>query len=250
MFQRQELNDNFSWYHSGQINAPQMSASADSNGQLLQVLDAVLCDGFNSQIPIDIRADNNQIRLSFGTSHGFLKRSLVQISGANDVKLNGKHRVIDVIDNDIVIYVENVSNINGDIMVKVAPLDWENMFGTNDKLRRAYRSKNNNSTKTVLYLDMGYPANHGYADNSIKRAMLSLCEDMNVLGEQINSYTDEYNDYANNPNGSLFWHQARQSYHYHTLDENHVGKWVIIGNQDYFFFLLIGLLPIIRLNIA
>lgn len=231
MFAFQNLNDNFSWYHAGQVNAPQIIDNNDSNGQLLQVLDAVLSNGFNSQMPIEVVAKDEQVVFKFGTEHGFLKRSLISVSGAVDSKLNGNHRVIDVVGNDVVIHVGGTVNPNGDIVVKVAPLGWENMFGSDDKLRRAYRSKNPNSTRTVLFLDMGYPENHGYhPTHPAKRAMVSACEDMKVLGQPINAYTDE---------NTLYWHQYRSYSKNDIMQETDSAKnWVVFGNKDYFFVLL------------
>lgn len=228
----------FTLMHSGQPNAPQMTGAAGSEGQMLQLLDNCLIDGFNQQTASSASQADGVVTISFGTSHGFIERQRIIVSGATDTALNGNHRVLKVLGSDIVIDAVGVTVLTGAIKVKVAPLGWESVFGNTNPLKRAYRSANAASTQTVLYLDMSLPAGHGYnATNPAKRAMVSICEDMTTLGVQINSYTDTVNDYAKNPNGSLFWYQAKLSSKTSSVTSTINATWVVVGNSDYFYFL-------------
>lgn len=232
------MSDRITWMHSGQIGAPQMNGAAGSNGQMLQVLDACLIDGFNPQTVTTITKTTATVTLTFGVSHGYVERQVITIAGATDAALNGKHRVINLTTNTITIDAAGVAVTTGTITTKIAPLGFESIFGSTDSLKRAYRSVNTQSTQTVLYLDMELPTGNGYhATNPAKRAMVSLCEDMTTLGTQINSYTDVRNDYATNPNGSLFWHQARNRSKSTAVTTAKNSAWVVIGNGDYFYFL-------------
>ncbi|AAZ18872.1 hypothetical protein Psyc_1019 [Psychrobacter arcticus 273-4] len=240
---RPAIGDGATWACSTQFGAPQMAGNAGSNGQMLQVLDAILVNGFNSQVStgIELLLDGF-VKIKFGTAVGYQKRQKLLISGADDSNLNGEHIITQVIGNDFVIKAPAVTVTTGTITTKVAPLGWESIFGSLDPLKRAYRSKNPNTTQSVLYLDMTIPANSGYdATNPPKRAMVSICKDMVELGVQIGSYTDGTNDYATNPNGSLFWRQKHSGSSSGTagiVTTSKPSPWTIVGNGDYFYFMV------------
>lgn len=232
------MSDRVTYMHSGQLGAPQMNGAPGSNGQMLQVLDACLVDGFNSQTVTTATKTATSVTLTFGTSHGYVERQLINVSGATDAGLNGNHKVISLTTNTITINAVGVGVTTGSITTKITPLGFESIFGSVAPLKRAYRSKDAQSTKTVLYLDMNLPAGNGYhATNPSKRAMVSLCEDMTTLGVQINSYTDTRNSYDSNPNGSLFWHQAKGRSKAASVTTATNSKWVVIGNGSFFYFL-------------
>lgn len=235
----QIIGDDWSWFSAGQRGAPQMNGAPGSEGQILQVLDAVLDEngGFNVQTVSSVVIDVNKVTLKFGTNTGYLKSQFISITGADDVLLNGKHKIRNVIGNDIILNIEGISQTTGIIKTKVAPLGWESIFGKTNALKRAYRSKDVDSTKTVIYLDCALPSGHGYhATNPAKRAAISLCENMTELGVQLNSYTDKKNDYANNPNGSLFWYQARSRSKTNAVTFTKNIPWVCFGNSKFLIF--------------
>jgi len=229
-------DSNFTWMNAEQIGAPQMNGASNSNGQLLQVLDACLVDGFNSKTVVSISKTSTTVTLGYGVTHGYVMGQLVEVSGANDATLNGKHKIIASTIDTITISASGVSQTTGVINTKVAPLGFESIFGSADPLKRAYRSKTVSTTRTVIYLDMTLPAGHGYnSTNPVKRATISLCEDMQSLGVQINSYTDAKNNFASNPNGSLFWYQCRNRRKTDAVSTSINSKWVIAGNSEYFY---------------
>ena len=232
------MSDRITWMHSGQVGAPQMGGVEGSNGQMLQVLDACLINGFNTQTATTVSKTETTVKLTFGVSHGYVERQLLLIAGATDAKLNGKHRVIAVTENTVTIDAVGVGSITGTITSKIAPLGFESIFGSTDPLKRAYRSKNVQTTRTVLYLDMSLPTSHGYnSTNPAKRAMVDMCENMTTLGVQINSYTSSFNDKPTVQNGKMFWYQARNNTKNGAVNAGTNLKWVLFGNGDYFYFL-------------
>lgn len=226
----------FTWMHSGQMGAPQMSGASGSNGQMLQVLDACLINGFNQQTATIVTKTETAVTLTFGVSHGYELLQIIAVSGATDAALNGQHRVIAKTANTVTIDAVGVAVTTGTIATKLAPLGWQSIFGSADPLKRAYRSQDTQSSQTVLYLDMTIPAGSGYdASNPAKRAMVSLCENMTTLGVQINSYTDEKNRYDINANGRLFWYQSRGQFKNVPVSETASQPWVVVGNGKIFY---------------
>lgn len=238
MFVRQPIGDNFTWMHSGQAGAQQATGENSSNGDMLKILDDCLVNGFNPQNVVSVLIEAGTVTLDFGfINHGYELRQRITVSGADDVALNGSHRIVALTPRTITINVLGVAQTTGVITTKVSPLGWESIFGATDPLKRAYRSLNPNSTQTVLYLDMSLPTGHGYnSSNPVKRAMVSMCADMQVLGEQMGSYTDVTNNYSSNPNGSLFWYQCRDSSKTTSTSNSEAAPWVVVGNGDVFYF--------------
>lgn len=208
---------------SEQLNAPIMQ---DVNGQLLGVLDACLINGFNEQ-SVAHYADGV---MTFGGVHGYIKNQYITVS---DSTSKGNYKIKDVSDNQVILYDKPI--LQGQITTKITPLGWESIFGDDDPLRRAYRSKNDKSSKTVLFLDMTYPANHGYhATNPARRAMVTMCEDMVVLGEPINDYTATINSKPTNPSGMLLINQARNYNKTDRVVRNTPSSWVLCGTDKMF----------------
>lgn len=236
---RKVIGDGATWATHKQVGAPQMSSTVGSNGQLLQVLDAVLVDGFNTQTSTGVELlTDGFLKIKFGTFVDYRKRQKLLISGANDANLNGEYIITQVVGNDVVIKAPDVTVFTGAIKAKVAPLGWESVFGNANPLKRAYRSKNPLSNKRILYLDMTLPSGHGYdASKPAHRAMVSICDDMAEVGVKVNSYTDIINNYEANINGSLFWYQARGEMKTAAITTASIIEWTIVGNDSYFYLM-------------
>lgn len=224
--------------HAGQLGAPQMNGAAGSNGQMLQVLDACLINGFNPQTVTTATKTATSATLTFGVSHGYEVGQLILVSGATDAALNGNHRIISKATNTVTIDAVGVAVTTGTITTKVAPLGWQSIFGTTDPLKRAYRSNSMQSSKTVLYLDMSLPTSHGYnTTNPAKRAMVDMCENMTTLGTQINSYTSAFNNRPTIRNGKMFWYQCRGTTKTEAVSVAQNRSWIVVGNDKFFFLL-------------
>lgn len=227
----------FTWMHSGQKNAPQMDGSKLSEGQILNVLDAALVDGFNSLTSLSATTDSSTVTLEFGVEHGFEIKQLLTISGATDAKLNGRHRVVRKTLTGVTVSAVGVTDAtSGTVVVKVAPLGFQSIFGNTTPLKRAYRSENTQSTRTVLFLDASLPTGAGYnTTNPAKRLMVSLCQDMQTIGVEINSYTAAFNKKPTVKNGNMFWYQSRPSTKLEAATSSEFRSWVIVGNGDVFY---------------
>lgn len=229
--------DDFNWFHSGQAGAPQMNGAPNSEGQLLQLLDACLLNGVNQKSVASIAVVGSTITLTYSTPHGYLKRQRITVSGATDPELNGSHRIQSMTESDVILSVEGVSSNGGTITTIATPLGWESIFGTTEPLKRAYRSQDMQSTKTVLFLDMTLPNNHGYnASNPVKRAMVTACQDMTTLGVPIDDYTVTINNRPTATNGSLFWYQKRGSSKSSAVTTTTNNSWVLLGDSRFFIF--------------
>ena len=231
------MDNRVTWMHSGQIGAPQMNGAAGSNGQMLQVLDSCLIDGFNPQTVTSTTKTATTVTLTYGVSHGYELSQIIEVSGATDTALNGNHRIIGKSTNTLTIDAVGVAITTGAIATKVSPLGWESIFGATTPLKRAYRSNNMQSSKTVLYLDMTIPESSGYnGANPVKRAMVDLCENMSTLGAQINSYTSTFNNRPTLRNGKMFWYQCRGYDRPTAVNEPTNREWVVVGNDKMFYF--------------
>lgn len=230
---------NVTWFSSAQSSMPSIN-STDENG-IIKILDACLVNGGIERTVLSVTIDGNNVTLDFGSGHGFNLYQIIYISGADDTLINGNHKVIDMTNNTATIEVVGALVDTGAVRAKIAPLGYESIFGTTDPLKRAYRSLAASSAKRVLYLDMSYPAGTDYNSTSpSRRAMVDVCEDMQELGVQINSYTGAINNKPTNKNGSLLWYQSRTLASYQAVD-SFSSPWLVIGNGD-FFYLCIGFL--------
>lgn len=224
---------NVTWFSSAQSGMPKINHK-DPDG-IIKILDACLVKGGIEKNVLTATISDNNVILDFGVGHGFNLYQNIYITGADDSLLNGTHKVVSSTNNTATIAVVGALVGSGAIKARIAPLGYESIFGVTDPLKRAYRSLASSSSKQVLYLDMGYPASAGYNSTSpARRAMISVCEDMQQIGVQINSYTDLINDNPANPNGSLFWYQSRGATKTTAIDSGEV-PWKVIGNGDFFY---------------
>lgn len=226
------------YFTSEQLDAPQMRGQV--NGDLLSVLDACLLTGWGSKQALSAELLDGVITITFGVSHGFLDKQLINVTGFTDDSLNGVYRATFVAPDILTIKTPSALSAEGVLTVKLAPLGWESIFGSEDPLKRAYRSTAAKPNNRVLFLDMSYPASNPYSSTSpATRAMVSVCEDMQVLGVPLGDMTSSINNVAAYPNGSLFWYQKRNggtSATPVTAIPTTRSQWRLVGNGDVFYF--------------
>lgn len=244
---RQPINDGFTWMHSGQTGARYIGGnSSTDNGQLLLALDDCLVNGFNSQTVLDIVPNPSSVTINYSSAHGYVERQLLDIRGADDARLNGRHRVLSVKPTSIVVSVAGVVTTSGVITTKIAPLDFESLPVGGNPLRRAYRSKNLSGTRAILRLDMQLPSGHGY-DSSFPamRASINICSSLSATGDAVSSYIEPVK-IAGNPNpsgvmsinGSYFWYQSKGRTKTAILENKNPSSWVVVGTGDYFYIFM------------
>lgn len=226
------------YFTSEQLDAPQMRGRV--NGDLLSVLDACLLTGWGSKQALSADLLDGVMTITFSTPHGFLDKQLINVTGFTDDSLNGVYRATFVAPNVLTIKTPSALSAEGVLTVKLEPLGWESIFGSEDTLKRAYRSTAAKPNNRVLFLDMSYPADNPYhSTNPATRAMVSVCEDMQILGVPLGDMTSEINNVAAYPNGSLFWYQKRNSGTTTTpitAIPTTRSQWRLVGNGDVFYF--------------
>lgn len=221
------------WISSSQTDAPVLDAT-DPSG-LLKVLDFCLLNGGAVKSVSSTVINENEVTFTFSSGHNLSLYQMVVVSGADAPQINGKHKIIASTATTITIVAVGALVDTGTITVKLASLGYESIFDTTDLTKRAYRSLSPTSSKKVLYLDMSYPdASNYHATLPARRAMVSVCEDMQSLGVQINSLTSAINNKPTNKNGKLFWYQARSNSRTSAIDSYPL-PWVVIGNGDFFY---------------
>lgn len=232
------LPSGLNFFSSSDLGVPKMKGL--SNGDLLKVLDFCLIDGTPPTSVLSVVAEIDALKLNYSFGHGYKKGQIILVAGATNPQLNGKHRVSAADGSSVTLNVSGVIEETGVITTQLASLGWDSLFGDTTPLKRAYRSKSAQSAKRVLFLDMTIPAvGNGYhATKPPNRASLSVCADMQVIGVEIDSLTSSKNNFATNPNGSLFWHQKRHFVQSLEVSNSNT-TWVVVGNED-FFFIMIG----------
>lgn len=226
-----------SYFSSSQAGAPQIDAT-DPSG-LLKILDFCLITGGVDKSVVSVEIESNNVTLGYGLGHDYRLNQVILVTGANDANINGLKKITALTSNTVTFVAVGALNNQGSITTKLAPLGWESIFGKTDPLKRAYRSRSQKNAKRVLYLDMGYPASAGYhASSPARRAMVSVCDDMQVLGTQINSLTDTFNNKPSDPNGNLFWYQARDLQKTAAVTTTKKLTWKVVGNKDFFYLLV------------
>lgn len=129
-----------------------------NNGDLVNLLDAVLCDGFNLKSVDSITRVGDVVTVQIAAGHPYVVNQIVAVAGADQADYNGEQQVLSITANSFTYSVGTATPATpatGVITAKVAPLGFEKAFsGTN---RRAYRSKNTNSNRPYFYIDNGIP---------------------------------------------------------------------------------------------
>lgn len=220
---------NNKWFSSAQLGSIEMNG-ADKDG-IIKVLDSCLVSGYGLKSPISVTKDGNNLILNYGVAHNYLSNQVLLIEGADDPLLNGEHRIISLTNNTLTISVVGVLSTAGSISTKLAPLNWESIFGSTDPTRRAYRSRRTTSSKRVIFVDMSNPDS---THKSIK-ASISIYGDMQQIGVGINNLTADLNTAA--VAGSLFWYQKRGTSTGEPV-RNTVSPWVLVGNDTHFYIMI------------
>lgn len=228
---------------SFQLNAPQMPTNTTSDGQMLSVLDAALLTGCCPNTVASVEIVGETVKLTFGVLHGYMLHQFLVLAGATSPLLNGKHRITAVTETTVSIAKGAITDISGTITTLIAPLGWESLFGTADPLKRAYRSKDATSTKTVLYLDCSFksPKTEYVASGTrFKRAAVVVCKNMTTLGVAIEPYTPPIVSTPTNiRDGQFHWMQAVEyTPNYELNGWGYPTPWVICGDGKFFYFFI------------
>jgi hypothetical protein len=192
-------------FHNGQTGAPVLSGQLGKN---VDLLDAVLINGYNTKAPSAISVTSNVVTVT-ATSHGYSVYDTIVLSGVTDkTELNAEWRIESAV-TDSFTFTSSTStdgSAAGTFSTKIAPLGWSKPFsGTN---LAAYRSLDNSSGRFFLYADDNSDAN----------------ETTVYTYEQMTSISSGYNQ------GNVrYWSKS-------DVESASARNWVIVGDTKRFYY--------------
>ena len=156
---------------------------ANTQGELVAMLNALLVNGFNSKTISSVSYANGFCTLTVGTDHGFVKHSVVNIQGsAQAVLTDSEFRITSITPTTISFKSASVNQEVG-LTVRYAPLGYTAHFQSEGKA--CYKSKNPLYTP---YLRVDDTKLAGTEPKAAKFATVEICEDMSdfnsVIGGQ------------------------------------------------------------------
>lgn len=140
-------------YDTAPTNAPTLTGQA---GSMIGLLDACLVNGYNLKTVQSVTVNAGAGTVEFGSSgHGYVKRQVIKIEGANTAAYNGEWRITTVNSTSIVVdmtgVIDGSESGNANLACRVAPLGWSKPYsGTN---LAAYKSLGVASTGCHLRVD-------------------------------------------------------------------------------------------------
>jgi hypothetical protein len=227
-------------------------------GDLTNMLDACLVNGFNLRSPVSVTRSGSTVTLTFATSHGYQVHQVVEVSGAAQPAYNGQFHVTwtDTLSMQYTLPagVEPTTPASGTISVKVAPLGFDIAFtGTN---KRVYRSPNVQGNRPFIRVEDSLPA--GCTTTWAKFARVTIAESMSDVDTFLpggrapfspGSGIPNLNEQGNGVSGSsgIFgWHKWYFSTYSlqgigseSSTDPGGLKNWSLVGD-DRFFYLVIG----------
>lgn len=147
------MSTDVKFFTSTMVGAPVLAGTA---GYLVNVLDALLVNGFNAVSIASISVSSNVATVTTSANHGFALQGgaigpVVAVSGATPSELNGEWRIASVPAADQFTFATSGigdGSASGTMSVKVAPLGWTKEFsGTNNA---AYRVQAGKSSRPYL----------------------------------------------------------------------------------------------------
>lgn len=119
------------WFDGDMAGAPTLPGNTP--GSIINVVDACLVNGFNSQTLTSLVVSGG-VATATKTSHGFWDHTVVLITGATPADLNGKKRITRVDADSFTFDAVGIANgtATGTIIAKMAPAGWtKTSLGTN-----------------------------------------------------------------------------------------------------------------------
>lgn len=138
-------------FHSAMSGAPVLHGA--TGGKLIDVLDAVLVDGWGLTTADSVVVVGGIATATFGVGHSFSVDAIVQVGGATTPGLNGEKRVLTRTTNTITFSADGISDVAaaGAITVKIAPAGWQKVFS--EGFVAVYRSADPSATGMFLRVD-------------------------------------------------------------------------------------------------
>lgn len=230
------------YMHSGMQNAPQLT---NDWGVLVDMLDACLVNGFNTQTINGLSRSGTTATATFGSGHGYIQNQIIQIAGVVETGWNGQYRVLSVTANTLIFAVSAsvAATASGSMTAKTAPLGFEKPFSGTQKA--VYRSPNLESTR--MYLRVDNSLDPAWTSSYAKFAKVTISDGMS----DVDTFTGSQAPYdPDNPNknhvgsgsgtsainGWAKWYYARYAGQADYISPNNGSrKWVVIGDDKGFY---------------
>lgn len=238
------MSTSVKYMHSGMQNAPQLT---NDWGVLVDMLDACLVNGFNTQTITGLSRTGTTATASFGSAHGYVQHQVIQISGVVETGWNGQYRVLATTANTLTFTVVDTiaATATGSMTAKTAPLGFEKPFSGTQKA--VYRSPNPLSSRLFLRVDNSLDP--VWTSTYAKYGKVTVSDGMS----DVDTFTGSQMPYdsanptknhvgtgsgSNAINGWAKWYYARSL---NSTDAAAIGtgsrSWVLIGDDRGFYFL-------------
>ncbi|MFZ6767759.1 hypothetical protein ACO0LM_11815 [Undibacterium sp. Di26W] len=199
------------YFHDGMAGAPILNGVA---GSLIDVLDAVLVNGWGVASVGTIVVVDNVATMTISVGHSFVPGAVALIAGATPSGLNGEYRIASTTTTTATFATTGISNqtATGTITAKVASAGWTKAFsGTN---LAAYKSADSTSTMAYLRVD----------DTGTTSARVVGYTDMTAISTGTNPFPTSAQQ-----SGGLYWSKSEAA-------SSTARKWVIFADGKTLYF--------------
>lgn len=242
----EDVDTRVKYFTNTNFGAPQLT---NNWGVLINVLDAVLVNGLALPDVASTFISDDIATMTFMSQHKISAFQVISLTGATLVNANREYRVLSVTDHAITFKVDqNVKEINGPIVVKLAPLGYNKLFSGEQKA--AYQSKNILKNGCILRVDNAKDS--AYGTTYAKFAKVGVMLRMNDI-DDISSHQTPFD--ASNPNrnwvgtgsgvnsnvGWAKWYYAKSEANTITSVDSDAPlagnrDYLIVGNDEGFWF--------------
>lgn len=229
-------------------------------GSFANILSQVLSEGFNFNTPIAIEKLNlGEVKISFLSSPQYSLESVIKITGTGDNRLDRDHRIMKILENYIIIYLEffdapltlpeNLSNVS----VCTAPLGYEKVYTNTSKTTVCFKNGSKNYPGIIKIIDELPP--NGYNIAWAYFANVVVGEEINLQGEFVDNIKTPYHPefpYAEKTGNGVAAHGGIHGYakwRYRITNEYYGREcygtlydinrpWYIIGDDKTFYLII------------
>ena len=165
-------------------------------GSLNNLLKQVLVEGFNEKTvnSIIVNSETNLAVLSLPLNHGFLKDTVVTISGATEQQFNGEFRVLDTSGITVTIFVEDTSiseaSTSDNLKIKVSPLGYTIPYENEEEGVICFKNKSLKSPAILKSIDKLPP--NGYSESWAKFSRVVIGQNIDSKGDFIDNLKSPY----------------------------------------------------------
>ena len=251
------LDTNTRFFDQNSFNTPKMT---NKWGAMIDVLDFALVNGSLPQEVLYTSLEEEEFywlyKLTLNSNHGFKKHlSVVNISESSEIKLNGLHRIQEVVGDTVTVALDKktVKDRPSDILetlgmlIKLEPLGYSKAFEGFQKA--VYKSSDTTAKEAFLRVDNSCPETN-YDPSWAKFSRVSMFSEIDDIDDyqfrlgrlKDPCWGDNYN--AAEDNRSDVWFNTRSAQHAHSFPVDYtntlrdVNEFYIIGDSKTFYIFI------------